>query len=206
MKPQSDKKNDSKTLAAKKTKSKTSRHILSDHVDYVNAIGMVSLETVDLELELAHLFARMLGISLKLGRSIYMSPKAELTRLDIFQNTAEEALSLHHRAKKDSALSQQKIKALQKIKNLLHRSRELIVQRHRVIHDEWDVEGEEKEVRRLRLDGVKGREYEKIPKANLEDHVYKIRALIDDTYDLALDFRKHPPLMVDMGKPKENLG
>jgi hypothetical protein len=51
------------------------KHQLAHHPEYVQAIGMIGLEIVDLELELSILFPRMLAISLNVGEAILHEPK-----------------------------------------------------------------------------------------------------------------------------------
>ena len=71
-----------------------SEHALEGHPEYVKSIGMVSLEAIALELRLALLLARMLSIPLKTAQAIYLTPKAEQTRLDILRNAAHAEFSV----------------------------------------------------------------------------------------------------------------
>jgi hypothetical protein len=179
-------------MAKKSTKPlRPSEHNLTDFPDYVQAIGMISLETVDTELRLANLFSRMIGVPLKVGQAIYLSPKAEQTRFDIFRNAAQARLGV---PKANLRMKD----ALKKIESILERSEKLIRKRHRVIHDDWGVSSKEKKVTRRLLDGGTGRERTQVDKTELDNHIYALRCLIDDIYDLTEAFREHPPFMVDM--------
>jgi len=72
----------------------TSSHPLEDHPEYVFAIGMISLEAVAIELRLALLLARALTIPLRTAQVLYLTAKAEATRIEIFRNAASAALAV----------------------------------------------------------------------------------------------------------------
>jgi hypothetical protein len=142
--------NEINIMAEKKNKT-PSTHALADRPDYVQNIGMVALEAVDLELRLASLFARMIGIKIRVAQAIYLSPKAEQARMDIIRNAAKA--TYHTKPSDTGVLSKQKQHALTKVERLLARSEKLIRQRHRVIHDEWNISEKEKEVTRRIVGG-----------------------------------------------------
>jgi hypothetical protein len=81
------------------------RHQLSRYPDHIKAIGMIALETVDLEIELAVLFSTMLRLSSAVAEAIYMTPKSEQARLEVLKNTAIALFSLHPKSKKTSPKS-----------------------------------------------------------------------------------------------------
>jgi hypothetical protein len=180
------------------SKSIPSEHNLSLHLDYVQAIGMVSIETVDLELRLADLFARTIGVSLRVGQSIFLSPKAEQIRIDIFRNAAHAEFATAPRANPNHTLIKQKRQALAKIDKLLNRSLDLIRVRHRIIHDDWNISDKEKVVTRRHLDGAIGRERTPIKITELEQHIRSLRVLIDDIYALSVEFKARHPSMASM--------
>jgi hypothetical protein len=175
-----------------------SKHQLSGHCDHVNAIGMISLETVDLELELATLFSQMLLIPLCVGEAILMTPKSEQARIDILRHAAEAAFAPRPGKRSDSArrsdLERQKVEALNKVKALLKRSQEVINYRHRTMHDDWEITKKRKEIRRIQVDGGLSRVPMPVPIAQLNTQIEKLRQLIDDVTDLAAEFKKYPPL------------
>ena len=90
------------------------RHQLSRFPDHVEAIGLTALETVDLELELAVLFSRMLMILPRIGEAIYITPKNGQARLEIMRNTAKEVFAPNKKAKPDSVREKQKAAALKR--------------------------------------------------------------------------------------------
>lgn len=174
-----------------------SSHPLEDHPKYVRAIGMVSLEAIAMELRLALLFARVMGIPLRTAQAIYLTPKAEQTRFDIFKNAVHAHLAVSP-TKKNSVLGKQKTKALKDVLSIISRAEKLIRQRHRVIHDEWNYSDTEKKVTRKLIDGHPGRERTPIKKKDLDILIESMRVIIDDAYDLAKAYSEHPPFMVSL--------
>jgi hypothetical protein len=185
---------------------KISRSRLVDYPKHVEAIGMIAIETVDLELELAGLFAQMLMLKPSVGRAIFLSPKSEQARLDIFRDAANAEFSPNPRAKPKSPLEQQKAAALSKVKGMISRSQDAVNRRHRVIHDEWEVSDVDQEIQRRVVDGKVTREAKPTPINELEDQIHSLRVLIDDVYDLAREFRARPPRMIDMKKSTTKAG
>jgi hypothetical protein len=143
-------------MTSKPAKYVPSQTDLVDHPEYVKAIGLISVETIDLEVRLANLFARMVGIPLRIGQAIYLTPKQEQTRMDILRNAANAALSTPPRANPKSALVRQKAEALKKVERIIARGETLIRKRHRVVHDEWTFSEKEKKVTRRLVDGRPG--------------------------------------------------
>jgi hypothetical protein len=180
-----------------------STHPLEDHPDYVNAIGMVSLETIALEIRLANLLARMIGVPLRIGQAIYLSPKSEQSRLDILRHTAHSRLAVSP-SKKGTMLGRQQTKALDDVISIANRAQALIGDRHRVIHDEWNYSDKEKKITRKRVDGKPGNPRKPTPKTEIESLITKIRSLIDDAYSLANSFRENPPFIYNLKSDPTN--
>jgi hypothetical protein len=173
-----------------------SEHALAARPDYVQNIGMVALETVDLEIRLANLFGRIIGVSPRVAQAIYFSPKAEQSRFDMMRNTSNAVFITSPLER--SRLAHQKREALEKVENVLGRSEKLIRQRHRVIHDEWNLSDKEKIVTRRLVGGELKRPRVPVEEKELTDLIKKLRELIDDVYDLLQEFKNHPPTMVSM--------
>jgi len=172
-------------------------HPLEEHPDYVRAIGMVSLEAVAIELRMANLLARMLGLPPRIGQAIYLTPKSETTRIEILRNAAHSRLAVSPSRKK-SVLGRQMTKALADVNRICGRAQGLINLRHRMIHDEWNYSDKEKNVTRRQIDGVPGRQRVPTPKKEIDDLIEKMRVLIDDVLVLTTAFRDHPPFMANM--------
>jgi hypothetical protein len=56
------------------------KHQLVRHPEHVQAIGMISLETFDLELQLALLFSRMLQLSPRVGEAKMQEEEPQITQ------------------------------------------------------------------------------------------------------------------------------
>lgn len=158
---------------------------------------MVSLEAVAMELRLALLLARSLSLPTRTAQAIYLTPKAEQTRIDIFRNAAHAAFSVPP-SRRDSELGKQKARAFRDINAILVRAEKLIRSRHRMIHDEWNYSDQERSVTRKLIDGMPGRVGKPIEKKEVDDLVYEMRRVIDDAYDLSERYKEHPPLMVNL--------
>lgn len=182
-----------------------STHPLEDHSEYVKAIGMVALEAVAMELRLANLLATMLGLPQRIGQAIYLTPKSETTRIEILRNAAHSRLAVSP-SKKNSMLGKQMIKALSDVNKICSRAQDIINQRHRTIHDEWNYSDTEKKVTRRMIDGVPGRARVPVPKTEIDDLIRRMRELIDDALDLTNSFRDHPPFMASLRIDSTNSG
>lgn len=174
------------------------RHQLSRFPDHVKAIGLMSLETVDLELELAVLFSRMLFINSAVGEAIYMTPRGDRARLDILRNAAKQLFALRKNEKPHSESGKRKRSTLSKIESIIGRAQDCIDKRHRAMHDDWYISSETKEIKRIPVDGVIGRVAKPIPIEQLNDDVRALRVLIDDVTALAKEFQKQPPTLTSM--------
>jgi hypothetical protein len=181
---------------AKKERETISWHSLSGRPDYVQLIGMVALEVVDLEIRLANLFGRIIGVSQREAQAIYFSPKAEQARMDIIRNSANAAFAVS--PSQAGILARQKREALEKVEAILSRSEKLIRQRHRVVHDEWNISDKEKIVTRRLVGGELKRPRIPVAKDELSNLIEKLRELIDEVYDLSQEFKAKPPTMVSM--------
>jgi hypothetical protein len=179
------------------TRTKASTHPLEDHPKYVEAIGMVALEAIALELRFAMLLGRLLAIPQRIARAIYLTPKSEQARLEILRNAAEARLASSP-SKRDSPLGRQMSAALKRVIGLQKRALKLIGKRHGVIHDEWNYSPMKGEITRKAVDGKLTPKITKADLKELERLIDQMRDLIDDAYDLAEEFRKDPPFMVDL--------
>ena len=176
------------------TRSRASTHPLEDHPEYVRAIGMVQLEAVALELRLALLLSRILALPQRIARAIYLTPKSEQVRLEILRNSAEARLS----GRAGAELKRQMDDALKKVIAIQKRAQKVVGKRHGVIHDEWNYSPTRQEIIRKPVSGQLAVQVTKGDIKELHRLIDQMRDLIDDIYDLAEEFRKHPPFMVDL--------
>jgi hypothetical protein len=174
------------------------QHQLERYPDYLQAIGMIAIETVALEIQLASLLSRVLMVRRTVAEAIFLTPKAETARLDILENVARSAFATRPRADPKSNLEQQKAAALKKVLSIVQRSRTAINKRHRTMHDEWDVRGNPNVIRRLVVDGKPIRTSVPVKTDELSRQLAELRTLIDDVVDLTNELDHTKPLMVSL--------
>lgn len=126
-------------MAKRAAEAIPSQHNLIDFPEYVSAIGMVSLETGDLQIKLANLFSRMVGVTVRIGQSIFLSPKAEHARIDILLHAAHAKFAIAPKANPKAKLVVQNKRDLNEVVKIVKRSHDLINKRHRIIHDDWNM-------------------------------------------------------------------
>jgi hypothetical protein len=168
------------------------RSILEKHPEHVRLIGMIAIESGNLEIALATLFARMLWIPLRIGRATYLTPQAAHARLEILRNAAKAEFD---RSTKSATLRAQYIERVTKI---IVRVSDAINKRNRIVHDSWGYNDDDREVSRLMIDGNPDRDSVSVPILELENQLKAVRNLIDDVNALAREFYRNPPAMVDM--------
>jgi hypothetical protein len=171
------------------------RSILEQHPEHVRLIGLIAIETGNLELALADLFARMLSIPLRIGRAVYLTPQSSAARLHILKNAARAEFERPMRSK---ILRDQYASALKQVTGIHDRASKAINKRHRVVHDSWGFNDDDMEVSRLMIDGHPDRESAAAPLKELEDQIKSLRKLIDDAGALSRGFYRHPPTMIDL--------
>lgn len=179
--------------------------ILEKHPDHVRLIGMIAIETGNLELALANLFARMLLIPLRIGRAVYLTPQSAQARLHILKNAARAEFDRPMRSK---TLMDQYASALKRVIEIHDRANKAINKRHRVVHDSWGFSDDDREVSRLMIDGNPDRESAAAPVNELKDQLMSLRKLIADATALARDFYNNPPMMIDLrlsGTPQQTM-
>jgi hypothetical protein len=97
---------------------------LEKHPDHVQAIGMVSIEVANLEINLGEFLAALLHIAPYFGRLIYLTPHSFFGRLAILKNVVDDHIiegSEGHRHLKD----------------LIDRANKILVKRNEYIHESW---------------------------------------------------------------------
>jgi hypothetical protein len=174
-------------------KEPTQSFIIDAHLKHVSTIGEILVETVNLEVELARLFSRMLSISPRVGRAIMLAPKGQQVRLDILKHAAEAAFLPSDRTDPESELAKQKAEALKKILHIVKKSQDAMDKRHRIVHDQWEAVEGDPEVKRRVVNGKTTRETKVVPIQELRDQLTLIQTTIDDAIELAAYFKESPP-------------
>lgn len=140
---------------------------LEAYPDHVRAIGMISIEIANLDLELGALLGAMLRVSAKLGQVVYLTPRTAMGRIHVLENVTDQVF------KPTSP-------GLKKLKTLFKQAKKLIGKRHDMIHEAWGVAKDDpKSVRRVTLPPT-GAESKPVPLTELNSLVRSIRILIFD--------------------------
>src|SRR5882672_5900942 len=92
---------------------------LEKHPEHVRLIGMIAVESGNLEIALASLLGRMVMISPRVGRAVYLTLQAAHARLDILKNAAKAAFDRPARSK---VLSKQYAEALKRVIDIANRA------------------------------------------------------------------------------------
>jgi hypothetical protein len=170
---------------------------LVDHPDYVNAIGMISIENGNLEMALADLLGVTLHIRVDIARAVYFTPRAAFLRIDILDAAAQSALRPKRGGDRFYENEPAKAAALKAISEVVSKARSVVGRRHAVIHDAWGLSDETGKVQRYTLPVQE--------EAGRTEDISTLRSLIRDFRDvitqaksLAIEFRRKPPTMVDL--------
>jgi len=164
---------------------------------------MIAIETGNLEIALATLFARMLSVPMRTGRAVYLTPKAAHARLDILRNAAKAAFD---RKVKSKELNDHYKEALAKVTDIISRAGKANDKRNRIVHDSWGYNDDDNEVSRLMIDGNPDGQSVSVPLSELENDLKSLRIVIQDAASLARHFHKNPPLIADLRNSATNSG
>jgi hypothetical protein len=144
---------------------------LEAHPEHVRAIGMVTIEIANLDLELGGLLGSLLRLSRKGGQIVYLTPNAGIARVKIVENLAKSVL-------------QPKSTGLKRIEELLVRAKAIIGKRHEYIHNAWGSDdpesGDPAHIRRVKLPAMGDGDSKPVPITELHDIITKARVLIFD--------------------------
>jgi len=110
---------------------------LEDYPEYVQAIGMISIELADLEVSLADLLAMILDVDTAVAQAIYFTPKAVIPRVEVLMNVNR---ALHP----DEGLDKVEMKTIRKrLKSVCDRAVAIMGKRNGLLHASWGVMGDE---------------------------------------------------------------
>jgi hypothetical protein len=99
---------------------------LSESPEYLQAIGLVTVEINSMEFLLASLLGATINVSPEIGRAIYYAPKGATARVDILEEAAKAAITDNPRL-------------LAGIKSVANRAKGIFTERNGVAHDLWAV-------------------------------------------------------------------
>lgn len=114
-------------MVGEPNKPKSSASTMESHPDYVQAIGMITIELANLEIDLADLFGALLDKNTVVAHAIYFTPRATIARVAAIDNLASTILPRDDRI-------------LKRIKALTKRARASMEKRHNLIHAAWGID------------------------------------------------------------------
>jgi len=148
---------------------------LSDHPEYAQAIGLITVEMVNMETYLGDLLGSLLHISRQMGRIVYLTPKSAFTRLEILENVSTATLAKDTQARKD-------------VDRLLGRAKSVMGKRHCLIHESWGVnEINTNEVMRASLPHSKSKPATPVKLEDLKSLIIDIRNVMHDAVEITDD-------------------
>jgi len=149
--------------------------------DYVQAIGMITIEMCNLEAALCHLLDAILRTDEGTAGSLFFSPKTTAGRLDMLKNISGRNLQ-----PKDS----------QRVRGLVKRAEKLLRKRNDVVHEIWGVSRDRTKVMRIPLP------YDEPKTVDLKDltrDIVDLRILSNDVDTLTKALRSRPHYAVNVG-------
>lgn len=182
-------------------KPKPWQSTLEQYPEFVQAIGMISVENANLEIALADLLARALAIPRHIAHAIYFTPRASALRIEIMEGAVAARLRVRNPDRKPPhRLDVQMATAAEKVGRLAKRAYGVVQRRHDTIHDAWAVLPDEdgETVVRQKVGKTLSKEHKKESIQALNDLVRDFRVLIDEVHQLAAEFLAHPPFMADL--------
>lgn len=127
---------------------------LEKHPEHVKAIGMISIESGNLDIMIADLLSVVLGIREPIGHAIYLTPRSATAQIEIFENVAKYAFPVQ---KTDDSWDEEPRKLMEivnkrnsndqhRVEALLKRARAIANKRHQNIHEAWGLNVDTKQV------------------------------------------------------------
>lgn len=151
------------------------RSVLEQQPEYVKAIGLISIETNNLETFLAAMLGGVIGVRPDVATVIYLTPKSSAARLQILENAVEFCL-----VKNDARVG---------IEKLIKRAYGIFTKRHGHMHSRWG----HRDGKIHRRDSPAEADMKAIPVElrELEEVVRDIRVLIEDVMRATDALYKH---------------
>ena len=111
---------------------------MESHPDYVFAIGMITIELGNLEMELADLLGAILNCHKDVAHAIYFTPRAVIPRVDVLVNVSESTLN-------------QDLPVCKRLRSVAGRAKAVMGKRNTLLHAVWGTREKEGGVHRCEL-------------------------------------------------------
>jgi hypothetical protein len=142
------------------------KSVLEQHPDHVHAIGMVSIEVANLEINLGELLAALLHIDPYFGRVIYLTPHSFYGRLAILKNIVEDHINDGTEGRAH-------------LEDLIERAEKVLGKRNEYIHNTWGTSPQSPR-HVVRQEITQRTRAKLVPINELKELVEDIRELSDD--------------------------
>jgi hypothetical protein len=146
------------------------------------------------------LFSAIIGVRVRTGRAIYLTPRSAIARIEIFEAAAKAHLEFRdwngnedHQKKMANAFA--------KSLSIISRAKSAVGKRHGIIHDQWGLDEKTRGVMRKSLpapkktDGI-------VPLSELKSLIKSIRSITTDAISLTVEFIENQPHMDDLASRK----
>lgn|GEM_PF-2985147 len=160
----------------KKSNSITIASELTKHPEYLQALGLISVEIARLEIQLGMLLGAVLHVNAFMGQVVYLTPKSNGARLDILINAAKGSYYEDN-------------EHLKKILSITSRARALLGKRHDAMHQAWGATNKVpsgNEVYRYKLPMMGEQERIHVPLKDLDQLNENLRSLMSDITTLTI--------------------
>ena len=167
---------------------------LEYYPEHVRLVGMISIEMANMDYTLASLLGSLLHIDEEIGRTLYLTPRVAIGKLEMLGNTI--TASVRAGSERDKQL-----------RDLLAKARSIIQKRHEMIHDFWGVDEETGHPSRISLPTRPTKPKRLAPINELEDMVTQIRTIMTTADFLARTFYAEWPPYASLDKsglPKQS--
>jgi hypothetical protein len=168
---------------------------LEKYPEHVRAIGMISIESANLDIMFSDLLAAVLDIPEQISHAIFLTPRSATVRVEIFENVAKYAFPIYDTSKMDEEpkklseeVNRRQRNDRKRVEALLSRARAIANKRHQVIHEAWGLNVETLEVSRRPLPIKPGSQFTPIPIGTLTTIIRDLRFLIDEVILLRDEF------------------
>jgi hypothetical protein len=153
---------------------------LEKHPDHVHAIGMISIEIGNLEINLAELLAALLHIDRHFGRVVYLTPQSFSGRLNILKNVMKDHLVEGSEGRKY-------------VESVVSKANGYIGKRHEYVHNLWGISPDNPQ-HIVRQDIGQRKRAKLVPLEELTTLINNIRELSEDVRkSVEMSFATWPP-------------
>lgn len=160
---------------------------LEAHPEHVAAIGMIAIEMGNLDFMLGGLLGALLHIDMEIARTIYLTPRVALGRIEILENAIKTSV-------------QPNTDMFREVDGIRKRARKLIDKRHTMVHEHWGVDIATGIPSRQRIPHRTEPASTPVPIHELRNMIRDIRRVATDAFDVTGALYKSWPPYASLDK------